>query len=121
MLNIGGGELLLILLVALVVLGPDKLPDAARQAGRLMQEFRKISNGFQRELRSAMKDPVGSAMQERGYPDVTPIAAVPPIDDESDVPAPTQPVAGGEEDGEVVPEPGEEPPADPDAGIPSDR
>lgn len=65
MLNIGGGELLAILLIALIVLGPDKLPDAARQAGKVMREFRRISSGFQREMRDAMKDPVAAATQDR--------------------------------------------------------
>ena len=31
MLNVGGGELLIILLVALIFLGPSRLPDVARQ------------------------------------------------------------------------------------------
>lgn len=61
MLNIGGGELLIIFLVALIVLGPGKLPEAARQAGQVMREFRRISSGFQRELKQAMDDPVAAA------------------------------------------------------------
>ena len=39
MFNIGGGELLIIFLVALVVLGPTKLPEAARQLGKWVGEF----------------------------------------------------------------------------------
>lgn len=58
MLNLGTGELLLIALVALVVLGPNKLPDAARQVGRWMGELRRLSSGFQAELRDALKEPV---------------------------------------------------------------
>ena len=53
MFNVGGGELLVILLVALIVLGPQRLPDAARQVGRVMGDIRRISNGFQRELKDA--------------------------------------------------------------------
>ena len=64
MLNIGGGEFLVIMLVALVVLGPTKLPEAARQVGKVLGEFRNISSGFQRELRDAMKDPVERATRE---------------------------------------------------------
>ena len=33
--NLQGGELIIIGLVALVVLGPEKLPDAARRIGRM--------------------------------------------------------------------------------------
>ena len=54
MFNVGGGEVLVILLLALIVLGPDKLPNAARQAGKYLGDFRRMSNGFQRELRDAM-------------------------------------------------------------------
>jgi len=56
--NVSGPELLVILLVALIVLGPDKLPDAARKLGRLMAEVRRISGGFQAEMRDAMQEPV---------------------------------------------------------------
>lgn len=56
MLNVGGGEVLVILLVALLVLGPDKLPGAARTAGKVMRQVRDISGGFQDEVRKAMDD-----------------------------------------------------------------
>ena len=55
MFNVGGGgEVLVILLLALIVLGPDKLPNAARQAGKYLSEFRRMSQGFQDELKNAM-------------------------------------------------------------------
>ncbi len=54
MFNVGGGEIIVIFLIALIVLGPDKLPGAARQAGKYMSEFRRMSSGFQQELRDAM-------------------------------------------------------------------
>ena len=43
----------MILLVALIVLGPTKLPPAIRQIGRVVGEFRRIGQGFQQELREA--------------------------------------------------------------------
>ena len=58
MLNIGPAELLVVLVVALLVLGPAKLPDAARQVGKAIGEMRKLSTGFQAEMRDAMKEPV---------------------------------------------------------------
>ncbi|MGH2684861.1 MAG: Sec-independent protein translocase protein TatB [Actinomycetota bacterium] len=58
MFNVGGPEVLIILVVALVVLGPSKLPEAARQFGRAMSEFRRMSSGFQAELRDALNEPV---------------------------------------------------------------
>ena len=58
MFNVGGPEVLIILVVALVVLGPTKLPEAARQVGKAMAEFRRVSSGFQAELRDALAEPV---------------------------------------------------------------
>jgi sec-independent protein translocase protein TatB len=59
MFNVGGGELLVILLLALIVLGPQKLPGAVRTAGRVMGEVRRISSGFQQELKSAFDEADG--------------------------------------------------------------
>ena len=59
--SIGAPEILVILVVALIVLGPNRLPEAARQVGRAMSEFRRISAGFQAELRDAINPPVVSA------------------------------------------------------------
>ncbi len=59
--NLGGMEVVVILLVALVVLGPKKLPEAARQAARAVGELKRISSGFQREMREAIEDPVVEA------------------------------------------------------------
>lgn len=39
--NLGPGELLLILAIALVVLGPKKLPEVGRSLGRGMREFKE--------------------------------------------------------------------------------
>jgi Tat protein translocase TatB subunit len=54
MFNVGGGELLLILFLALIVLGPDKLPEFARKVGRVSSELRRMSHGFQQEMRDAI-------------------------------------------------------------------
>jgi sec-independent protein translocase protein TatB len=56
MFNVGGGELLVILLLALIVLGPQRLPGAARQLGRAVGEIRRLSSGFQSELRAALDE-----------------------------------------------------------------
>lgn len=53
MLNVGPGELIAISMVALIVLGPQRLPDALRKVGQFMGEIRKMSTGFQDEIRNA--------------------------------------------------------------------
>ena len=68
MLNLGTGEVLVILVVALLVLGPDKLPGAARQAGRWVGELRRISSGFQAELRDALQEPVDQTPRSTAVP-----------------------------------------------------
>jgi len=50
MFGIGGTELLVILVVALIVLGPKSLPQIAKTLGRAMGEFRRVSTEFQRTL-----------------------------------------------------------------------
>jgi sec-independent protein translocase protein TatB len=53
----GVGDTLLIVVVALIVFGPKKLPEISRQIGKLLYEFRKASNDFkfqiEEELRAA--------------------------------------------------------------------
>ena len=56
MFNVGGPEILVILVVALIVLGPQRLPQAARQVGKAMAEFRRVTTGFQAEVRDALND-----------------------------------------------------------------
>ncbi len=56
MFNVGGGELIVIMLVALIVLGPQRLPGAARQIGKTLGDLRRLSTGFQNEVRSALSD-----------------------------------------------------------------
>ncbi|HSP02893.1 MAG TPA: Sec-independent protein translocase protein TatB [Acidimicrobiales bacterium] len=56
MFNIGGLELVAIALVALVVLGPDKLPAALRQAGALLGQVRRMSDSFRIDVNAALAE-----------------------------------------------------------------
>lgn len=58
MFNLQGGELLIILVLALVVLGPEKLPEAMRRIGRAYAELRRMGTGFTQEFRSAIDEPM---------------------------------------------------------------
>jgi len=64
-----------ILLIALIVLGPDKLPEAARKVGRVTSELRRMSQGFQQEIRQAM-DITGSESTGGAGPSLPPVAPV---------------------------------------------
>ena len=65
MFNVGGAELFVILLLALVVLGPDKLPGAMRTVGQWAGEMRKMANGFQAEMNKAIADPLDTKGAEQ--------------------------------------------------------
>jgi sec-independent protein translocase protein TatB len=50
MFGIGMPEMILILAIALIVIGPKKLPDLARSLGRAMREFKKATNEFKESI-----------------------------------------------------------------------
>lgn len=49
--DVSGGELLVILLVVFLVFGPEKMPDMARKAGKLMNQMKKASSDLTREFK----------------------------------------------------------------------
>jgi sec-independent protein translocase protein TatB len=58
MFNLSGSEIVFLLLIALIVLGPEKLPEAVRKFGKAYSEFKKMSSGFQSELKTALDEPM---------------------------------------------------------------
>ena len=50
MFGIGVPELLLILAIALIVIGPKKLPDLAKSMGRALNEFKKATREFKNSM-----------------------------------------------------------------------
>tara|TARA_B100000287_G_scaffold168950_1_gene159437 strand:- start:221 stop:481 length:261 start_codon:yes stop_codon:yes gene_type:complete len=55
--NIGSGEVLVVLVLGLLILGPERLPDFARKIGSFLKQAKRMSRSFQEELRSAIEDP----------------------------------------------------------------
>jgi sec-independent protein translocase protein TatB len=56
--DLSAAKILVVLVVALLVLGPDKLPRAARQAGRLASDFRRFRDSLHSEVRQAFGEPL---------------------------------------------------------------
>jgi sec-independent protein translocase protein TatB len=54
MMGIGFAEFLMIGVVALLVFGPDRLPDFARQAGRMVRQVRTLSRQARDDLRAEL-------------------------------------------------------------------
>jgi sec-independent protein translocase protein TatA len=48
-MNIGPMELIIVLVIALVVLGPKRLPDAGRSLGKGLREFKESLSGEHRD------------------------------------------------------------------------
>ncbi len=53
--SIGIPDTLLLMLLALVVFGPRRLPEIGRQIGKLMYEFRKVSNDFKFQMEEELR------------------------------------------------------------------
>ena len=102
--SIGAPEILVVLVVALLVLGPKRLPDAARSVGRAVSEFRRVSSGIQDELRQSLSEPAPSVSTAVPEPPRDWDVAVEP--DLSSMPAPssTSPPASNGPEGAARPD-----------------
>jgi Tat protein translocase TatB subunit len=55
-MNLGPAEILVILVVALVVFGPKRLPEVGRQVGGALREIRKVQDSVRSEISSVLND-----------------------------------------------------------------
>lgn len=55
MFGLGFGELILIFLIALIFIGPKKLPELAKGLGQGLKEFQKAAKGFSDQLQETDK------------------------------------------------------------------
>ena len=118
--TLGGPELFLILVVALIIFGPRKLPEIGKSMGRMMAEFRKASNEFRQTIESEVEaDKIREATRiemprldiSPAAPGVSPTAQAPDPDPEagpspdpgepaahsSDAPGPAEPTTSSPE------------------------
>ncbi len=81
MFGMSGTELIIVLVVALLVLGPQKLPELARQLGKGLREFRKATEGIRNTVEQEFYKMDQQLDREVGVHDVPlqppPIAPVP--------------------------------------------
>jgi sec-independent protein translocase protein TatA len=87
--SLGPAEILVVLVVALLVFGPNKMPEIAKQVGKGFREFRRV----QQHLKSELRDVVSEFDSPSSTPAVEQQAVpmLPPKDDAPATPAPATP------------------------------
>jgi sec-independent protein translocase protein TatB len=94
--DVGIGEILLLLLAALFVFGPDRLPTVVSQGARLIRQLREMAAG----ARSELSDAIGPELRELdltkqlGLRDLDPRAALDRLLAEGDAPTPAPGATG---------------------------
>ncbi|MGQ0824375.1 MAG: Sec-independent protein translocase subunit TatA/TatB, partial [Actinomycetota bacterium] len=99
-MNISPTEIIVILVVALLVFGPQRLPELGRQVGGVLRELRRMQDTVRAEINEALQEPPAHAS---AVPAATPPSVEEP--DHTDLPSPWG--AGG---GAPPPPPGAPPP-----------
>lgn len=67
-LNLGGGEIFVILLVVLLFFGSKRIPDLAKGLGKGMREFKDAMSGIENEVRNAASDTPAPAKKSETPP-----------------------------------------------------
>ena len=74
--SLGGPELILILVLALIIFGPRKLPEIGKSIGKMLVEFRRASNDFKRTIEEEVD--ADKASQTQAAPQLLEAAAAEP-------------------------------------------
>jgi TatA/E family protein of Tat protein translocase len=128
--NIGPIELIVILIIALIVIGPGRLPDVGAALGKSIKEFRKASSDITEAatVDTSPLPPAAAASQAvpaaaiqqppATAPVVAEAAAAPSPDAPSAAPAPTPELSQPAPTNPIIPAPIQVPPVDDDAARP---
>ena len=106
MFGMGGTEMLVILIVALLFLGPDKLPEAAKTISKGIRDLKKQSRALQQQIENdehiggAIRD-LKSALRGEDVPVRPPARKLPESPAPEPAPTPTLPATAGEADDDV--------------------
>ena len=96
--SIGGPELLLILVIALIVFGPRKLPEMGKSLGKMLVEFRRASNEFKRTI----EDEVEAEKVREQVQQAVALPAIVPEHSPTAPPPEDGPAQSGQAEGEPV-------------------
>jgi Tat protein translocase TatB subunit len=96
--TLGGPEIFLILVVALIVFGPRRLPEIGKSVGKMLAEFRKASNDFKRTIEDEVEAERLRDLDTARAATAAPTTAPPPTATEAPhVEPPTPPAVSREE------------------------
>ena len=91
MLNIGPQELLIVLILALIVVGPQRLPELSKQIGKGLREFRKVQDDVKGMVKFDLDDSPEPSARRTASPAAS---ATPPGPHRTARPAPAAPTNG---------------------------
>lgn len=76
-MSLGPAEIIVVLVIALLVFGPTRLPEVGRQVGRTMREFKKFQETIRQDVTSAFHDdePVDATKAAESPPSLPPKAS----------------------------------------------
>jgi len=106
MANLGMADTLILMVLALVVFGPRRLPQIGRQIGKLMYEFRKASNDFKFQMEEELRQSEEADRRKKQEEErQRALAAAPPAGQiaETSAPAPESPIKPAEPEADAVP------------------
>ena len=63
--NLGFGEIILILLLALIIFGPRRLPEMGKTIGKSLKEFRKATTDLRQELEVDLEEQPRASVEQR--------------------------------------------------------
>ena len=104
-------KIAVLLVIAVVIFGPDQLPKVAAQAGRTLRELRRLADGARRELQEGL----GPEFGDFDIADLNPRTFVRKHLIDEHVPDPSAPAPERPEESDAMLAPGESPPYDSEA------
>jgi TatA/E family protein of Tat protein translocase len=100
--SLGPAEILVILVIALLVFGPNRLPEVGRQVGRTMREFRRFQQTMRRDLDEVFRHDDVTDVSHAAEPPPT----LPPKTDTAPTPSTVDAIERPDGDAPQQPEPG---------------
>jgi sec-independent protein translocase protein TatB len=79
MFGLGFGEIVIVAILALVLLGPDKLPEAAKALGKTLQDLKKATDGLKGQLEAEMYSVEKAVKKAIDGTEATAAPQVPPV------------------------------------------